>query len=132
MSLLIDVYRRNWAIRFLREARSDLSTAEKTPIAVMSVSLAVMAMRKAQTSVYYSIGDPTYLTPMVNEVLEGQKRVENPAMKFLTDMELIIRSCVNIGERLGKDVAIHDAKMLIGLASKMVSLVTGSKVAEFA
>jgi len=132
MSLLIDEYRKNWAIRFLREAKSDLSTADKTPIQAMSVSFAVMAMRKAQTSVYYSIGDPAYLTPMVKAALEGKTSIENPTMKFLADMELVIQSCINRGERLGKDVAIRNAKTLIGLASKIVSLLTGSKVAEHA
>jgi len=132
VSLLIDEYRKNWAIRFLREAKSDLSTADKTPIPAMSVSFAVMAMRKAQTSVYYSIGDPSYLTPMVNEVLEGKRRIENPAMKFLADMELMIRSCINGGERLGKNIAIRNARTLIDLAAKMVSLITRSGVAEFA
>ena len=132
MSLLIDEYRRSWAIRFLREARSDLSTADKTPIPTMSVSFAIMAMRKAQTSVYYSLGDPSYLTPMVNEILEGKRSVEIPTMKLLADMELMIRSSINSGERLGKDMAIRNAGRLIELASKMVFLVIRSKVAEFA
>jgi hypothetical protein len=128
----MDEYRKNWAVRFLREAESDLSTAEKTPIPVMSVSLAVMAMRKAQTSVYYSIGDPAYLTQMVYESVETKKDIENPTMKFLANMELIIRICVNSSEQLGKDAVIHDARMLIVLASKIVSLMTGSKVSGFA
>jgi len=132
VSLLIDEYRRSWAIRFLREARSDLSTADKTPIPTMSVSFAIMAMRKAQTSVYYSLGDPSYLTPMVNEILEGKRSVEIPTMKLLADMELMIRSSINSGERLGKDMAIRNAGRLIELASKMVFLVIRSKVAEFA
>ena len=132
MSLLMDEYRKNWAIRFLREAESDLSTAEKTPIPVMSISFAVMAMRKAQTSVYYSIGDPAYLTQMVYESVERKKGIDNPTMKFLADMELVIRICVNSGERLGKDAVMHDARMLIVLASKIVSLMTGSKVSGFA
>jgi len=132
VSLLIDEYRKNWAIRFLREAKSDLSTADKTPIPAMSVSFAVMAMRKAQTSVYYSIGDPSYLTPMVNEVLEGKRGIENPTMKLLADMELMIQSCINGGERLGKDIAIRNARTLIDLASKIASLITKGKVVEFA
>lgn len=132
VSLLIDEYRKNWAIRFLREAKSDLSTAGKTPIPAMSVSFAVMAMRKAQTSVYYSIGDPSYVAPIVSEVIEGKRSIENSTLRFLADMELMIRSCINGGERLGKETAIRNAETLIGLASKMVSLVTRSKVAEFA
>ena len=132
MSLLIDEYRKNWAIRFLREARSDLSTADRTPIPAMSISFAIMAMRKAQTSVYYSLGDPTYLTPMVNDALQGRRNIENPTMKFLADMELMIRSCINGGERQGKEAAIRSAKALIELASKTVSMLAGSKAVEFA
>ena len=132
MSLLVDEYRRNWAVRFLREANSDLSTAERTPIPVMSISFSVMAMRKAQTSVYYSLGDPSYLATLVNGNIEGNKAAGDPAMKFLTNLELIIRSCTNKGERLEKDTAINSAKTLIVLASKMVSLMTGLDSGGFA
>ena len=132
MSLLVDEYRRNWAVRFLREANSDLSTAEKTPIQVMSISFSVMAMRKAQTSVYYSLGDPSYLAMLVNGTIEGNKAAEDPTMKFLTNLELIIRSCANQGERLEKNTAINNARTLIGLASKMVSLMTGLDSGGFA
>ena len=132
MSLLIDEYRENWAVRFLREAKSDLSTADKTPIQSISVNFALMAMRKAQTSIYYSIGDPSYLTPMVNEALEGKRNIDNSTMRFLTDMELMIRSCINGGERLGKEVALHNARTLIELVSRIVSLITKGKMVEFA
>ncbi len=132
MSLLMDEYRENWAVRFLREAESDLSTAEKTPIPMMSVSFAVMAMRKAQTSVYYSIGDPAYLTQMVYESVDRKESIQNPTMKFLADMELFIRICVESGERLGKDAVIHAARMLIELVSKIVFLMTGSNISGFA
>jgi hypothetical protein len=129
---LVDEYRRNWAIRFLREARSDLSTADKTPIPAMSTNLAVMAMKKAQTSVYYIMGDPSYLTPLVNTAVEEGSGLENATMKFLVDFELVIRSCVNSGERLGKAAAIKNAKSLIELAAKIVSIMTGIKTVDFA
>lgn len=132
MSLLVDEYRRNWAIRFLREARSDLSTADRTPIPAMSISLAVMAMRKAQTSVYYIIGDPSYLTPLVNNAIDEAVGLENAIMKFLVDFELVIRSCINSGERLGKEAAIQNAKCLIELVAKTVSIMTGIKAVDFA
>ncbi|MCJ7609211.1 hypothetical protein MUP00_06035 [Candidatus Bathyarchaeota archaeon] len=132
MSLLVDEYRRNWAIRFLREARSDLSTADRTPIPAMSISLAVMAMRKAQTSVYYIMGDPSYLTPLVNNAIDEAVGLENAIMKFLVDFELVIRSCINSGERLGKEAAIQNAKCLIELVAKTVSIMTGIKAVDFA
>ena len=132
MSLLVDEYRRNWAVRFLREANSDLSTAERTPIPVVSISFSVMAMRKAQTSVYYSLGDPSYIAKLVNRNIRGNKTVEDAVMRFLTNLELSIRNCTNKGEKLEKNTAINNARTLIELASRMVALMTGLDSGGFA
>ena len=132
MSLLVDEYRRNWAVRFLREANSDLSTAERTPIPVVSISFSVMAMRKAQTSVYYSLGDPSYIAKLVNRNIRGNKTVEDAMMRFLTNLELSIRNCTNKGEKLEKNTAINNARTLIELASRMVALMTGLDSGGFA
>ena len=127
LSLLIDEYRRNWAIRYLREAESDLSTAERTPIDAISVSFAIMAMRKAQTSAYYSIGDPSYLTQMVNEAIEGRSSLQGTSMKLLTDMELFIRFCAERGGALDKENAILKAKALLSVVSRLISLMTNER-----
>ena len=127
LSLLIDEYRRNWAIRYLREAESDLSTAERTPIDAISVSFAIMAMRKAQTSAYYSIGDPSYLTQMVNEAIEVRNIIQGSSMKLLTDMELFIRLCAEKREALDKENAIHKARVLLSVVSRLISLMTNER-----
>ena len=127
LSLLIDEYRRNWAIRYLREAESDLSTAERTPIDAISVSFAIMAMRKAQTSAYYSIGDPSYLTQMVNEAIEVRNTTQGSSMKLLTDMELFIRLCAEKREALDKENAIHKARVLLSVVSRLISLMTNER-----
>jgi len=127
LSLLIDEYRRNWAIRYLREAESDLSTAERTPIDAISVSFAIMAMRKAQTSAYYSIGDPSYLTQMVNEAIEVRNIIQGSSMKLLTDMELFIRLCAEKREALDKENAIHKARVLLSVVKRLISLMTNER-----
>lgn len=123
LSLLIDEYRKNWAIRYLREAESDLSTAERTPVSAISISFAIMAMRKAQTSAYYSLGDPSYLVPMVNDALEGRRAAQGPSLKLLTDVELSIRRCTEMGETLGKANSIRRARALVEIISKLVSII---------
>ena len=127
MSLLIDEYRRNWAIRYLREAESDLSIAERTPIDAISISFAIMAMRKAQTSAYYSLGDPSYLTQMVNEAIEARNSTQASSMKLLTDMELFIRLCAEKREALDKENAIHKARVLLSVVSRLISLMTNQR-----
>ncbi len=122
LSILIDEYRRNWAIRYLREAESDLATAERTPIDTISVSFAIMAMRKAQTSAYYSVGDPSYLSQMVNEAIEERGILHDASMKLLTDMELFIRFCAERGGVLDRENAIAKAKALLSVVSKLISL----------
>lgn len=127
LSLLIDEYRRNWAIRYLREAESDLSTAERTPIDAISVNFAIMAMRKAQTSAYYSIGDPSYLAQMVNEAIEDRSSLHGASMKLFTDMELFIRFCAERGGVLDKENAIVKAKALLSVVSRLISLMTNER-----
>jgi len=127
LSLLIDEYRRNWAIRYLREAESDLCTAERTPIEAISVSFAIMAMRKAQTSAYYSIGDPSYLSQMVNEAIEERGSPHGASMRLLTDMELFIRFCAERGGALDKANAIVKAKALLSVVSRLISLMTNER-----
>lgn len=121
LTLLIDEYRRNWAIRYLREANSDLSTAEKIPIEALSISFALTAMRKAQTAVYYSIGDPSYLAQMVNEAIETKEAVKVPTLKLLCDVELFIRYCAD-RKVPHKAKMIRRAEVLLSVASKLVSM----------
>jgi hypothetical protein len=124
MSLLIDEYRKNWAIRYLREAESDLSTAERTPIEAMSVNFALIAMRKAQTSAYYLIGDPSYLAPLVNETLETRSASPSATMTLLTDIETFIRRCAGKGGSLNKVKTIREARALLKIVSKLITIMT--------
>ena len=72
MSIIVDDYRINWARMYIREAEADLSIAEGSPIP--AVSLALLVMRKSQTAVYYSLGDPEYLASLVRQSIENEKK----------------------------------------------------------
>ncbi len=120
MSLMLDEYRANWAVRYLREADADLWMAEKTPIPALSVSFALMAMRKSQTAIYYGLGDPEYLAPLVEKNLVGENG-KDALMRVLVKIELLIRRDSELAESLEKEAAIEEAKNLISVASDMVS-----------
>jgi hypothetical protein len=125
LGLLVDEYRKNWAIRYLREAEADLYTAEQLPNQVSS-GLAIMAMRKAQTSIYYCLGDPSYLMPIVNSVLESKAASMKPLLRLLTDIEAIIRSySEDIGVAAKSDI-INKARSLLEVASRLASIILKS------
>ena len=50
--MMIDGYRKGWALRYLREAKAELSAAQKMP--TIAPNLILEAMRKAQVAIYYT------------------------------------------------------------------------------
>ena len=63
-------YQKGWAVRYLREARAELIAAEKTPY--MAAGFIMEALSKAQAAIYYSLGDPAFIAPIVQETLQMQ------------------------------------------------------------
>jgi len=57
--LMMDYYRRGWALRYLREAKAELEAARKIPY--MAPSLVLEAIRKARSAIYYSLGEPAFI-----------------------------------------------------------------------
>ncbi len=128
MRFLIDEYQKNWAIRYLREAESDLSTAEKTPILPISVNLAILAMRKMQTAIYYCLGDPSYLAPIVGDALGTGGLSNDSLMRFLIQVEWLIQVRSAKSSVSDKEEALKEAGQLIEMASKMVEGIIGEEL----
>ena len=81
----IDDYRKGWAVRYLREAKAELIAAKKTPY--MATGFMIEALTKAQAAIYYSLGDPTFIIPIVHETLYTKQTVEEPILNFLVEIE---------------------------------------------
>lgn len=123
MSVILDEYRTSWALRYLREAEADLSTAEKTPLPSVSIRLALTAMRKSQTAIYYSLGDPEYLAPIVNQNMTNGKKTKDTLMRILIKMEQTIQRDSRIAESVSKNAVIEEAHNFLKLASEIVDIV---------
>ncbi len=121
MSLILDEYRANWAIRYIREAEADLFTAEKTPIPAVSVSFALLAMRKSQTALYYSLGDPEYLAPLVEKNLTSSN-IKDRFMRTLVQMELLLHRTSASAETLNRNSVIEMTGHFVEIASDMVKI----------
>lgn len=82
---MIDNYRKGWATRYLRESKAELIAAKKTPY--MAAGFIIEALTKAQAAIYYSLGDPTYIVPIVHETMHTKQNVEDPILNFLVEIE---------------------------------------------
>lgn len=81
----MDGYRKGWANRYLREAKAELIAAKKTPY--MAAGFIIEALTKAQAAIYYSLGDPAFIVPIVHETLRTRQHVEEPVLSFLVEIE---------------------------------------------
>ena len=126
----MDEYRRGWALRYLREARTEFVKAEENPIPSVSVSFALVSMKKAQTAIYYSLGDPEQLSFIVSEAMREKERTKNALMLLLVQIEQFIHNNSEMAETLKKDVALREAKQLVDIASGIVELMIGKSTTE--
>jgi len=121
--LLIDEYRKTWALRYLREAKADLAAAETSPIASTRVHLSLLAMRKMQTAIYYSLGDPSSLSFLVATALSEEAKDPDAPLDFLAQVEWLIqiRSVkANVSE---KEDALTEAKQLMKMTLTIVNAI---------
>jgi len=121
---LINGYQKGWALRYLREARAELTAAQKTPY--LASSLILEAVRKAQAAVYYSLGDPASVEVIVHETMRKKQFVEDPVLRCLVEMERTVQ-LVAMTPEADRDKALKQADELIQIASDIVTLFTGEK-----
>ena len=120
----IDSYQKNWALRYIREAKAEITAAQNTPY--MASSLILEGVRKAQAAVYYSLGDPASAELIVHEALEDPQVVEDPVLRFLVEMERTVQ-IVTMTPESERDKAMKEAVELVQMASEIVSLFTGEE-----
>jgi hypothetical protein len=129
---LIDDYRRGWAYRCLREANADFQMAEKIGTEIVAVSLAILAMRKAQMAIYYALGDPIFLDAVVHQIERRKAPTEDHIIRLLTRIERFISVRSEMPESLSKEMALNEARHLIELASELVKFLTNYKADRLA
>lgn len=121
---MMDNHRKGWALRYLREAKAELSAARKMPY--LSLGLILEAVRKAQSAVYFSLGDPSHIRSIVNQTVLGEVVAEDPALRLLVDIEIKVQKMFQTSE-LDRDKAIRLAYNLVNTASDIVKLFTDEK-----
>ena len=122
---LINNYQKGWALRYIREAKAELSAAQKTPY--MAPGLILEAMRKAQAAIYYSLGDPPSIEAIVRETVFKKQLVKEPVLQTLVEIERLVQEVAQIPES-DIDKAMKQADSIVKVASEIVQLLTGEKL----
>lgn len=115
----MDGYRKGWASRYLREAKAELTAAKKTPY--MAAGFIIEALTKAQAAIYYSLGDPAFIVPIVHETLRTRQNVEEPILNFLVEIEKALQQ---LAQNPKLCLIIHSR----GTTSQIVSLLPSYKI----
>jgi len=123
--MLISDYQKGWALRYLREAKAELTAAQKAPY--LAPSLIFEAMRKAQVAIYYSLGEPAFVEGIVHETIRKKQFIEDPILKCLVEIELSVQQLIQMPEATHEDT-MERASGIIQIASDIVELFTNETV----
>jgi hypothetical protein len=120
----MDIYRKGWALRYLREAKAELEAARKIPY--MAPSLLLEAIRKARSAIYYSLGEPAFIEILLrNEV--GKTHASNDSiLRFLVEIEGAVQQLTQL-EEINGEAVMQQADTLVQIASDIVETLTDER-----
>ena len=125
--LMMDYYRRGWALRYLREAKAELEAARKIPY--MAPSLVLEAIRKARSAIYYSLGEPAFIEILLREEGLKPQQAKDSVLRFLIEIEGIVQQLAQL-EEVNEEAMMKQADTLIQIATDIVETFTEEKVAD--
>ena len=118
----MDGYRKGWASRYLREAKAELTAARNTPY--MASGFMMEAISKAQAAIYYSLGDPVFIVPIIHETLHSQQHVEEPVLNFLVEIEKVLQQLAQ-NPKVDNETIMEQVNDIIDFTSEIVELFGG-------
>ncbi len=125
--LMMDDYRRDWALRYLREAKAELEAARKMPY--IAPSLLLEAIRKARNAIHYSLGEPAFIGNIIKDATEKTQTISDPVLRCLVGIEETVQQLTQLRQTDG-ETAMKQTDNLIQLASDIVETLTGEKVKD--
>ena len=115
----INGYRKGWAVRYLREAKAELIAARKTPY--MATGFIMEALSKAQAAIYYSLGDPAFIAPIIQEIAQTQNNGEEPILSFLVEIEQTIQQLTQ-NPKVDTEKTMEHVNDILEFTSEIVEL----------
>jgi hypothetical protein len=120
-NLMIDEYRKGWALRYLREAKAELEAARKIPY--MAPSLVLESIRKARNAIYYSLGEPAFIEVLIREEARKAKPTNDSILRFLIEIEEIVQQLAQL-EEVNGEAMMKQADTLVQIATHIVETLT--------
>jgi hypothetical protein len=80
-------------------------------------------MKKLQTVIYYALGDPAYLAPLVAQSIKQKVRAQDPILRFLLQIEWLIQIHKVVGLD-NHDKALLNASHLLHYVTQIVREIT--------
>jgi len=117
--IVIDDYRKGWALRYLREAKVELTAARKAP--KMGSSLMINAMKKAQAAIYHGLGDPALIEDIIQQKISEGNSVDEPILRCLVEIERSIQQVAGLPNPLDER-SLRLAEDVVSTASEIVNL----------
>lgn len=114
---MMDIYRKGWALRYLREAKAELEAARKIPY--MAPSLLLEAIRKARSAIYYSLGEPAFIEVLLRDEVAKAQTSNDSVLRFLTGIEGAVQQLTQL-EEINGDAVMQQADTLVQIASDIV------------
>jgi hypothetical protein len=118
--VMMDDYRKGWALRYIREAEDELKASKK---ATYPSSLMMDAARKAQAAVYYSLGDAASVENLVNEAVDNAEGMENPVLRCLVEIERTLQQLEKMPESANDEV-FKETDEIVRIAAGIVNILT--------
>ncbi len=125
---MMDVYRKGWALRYLREAKAELEAARKIPY--MAPSLVLEAIRKARNAIYYSLGEPAFIEILIREEVAKNSSTNDSVLRFLIGIETIVQQISQL-EEVNGDAIMKQADSIVDTATDIVETLTQEKFESF-
>ena len=125
---MMDMYRKGWALRYLREAKAELEAARKIPY--MAPSLVVEAIRKARNAICYSLGEPAFIEILIREEVAKNPASNDSVLRFLMEVETIVQQLSQV-EEVNGDVMMKQADSIVDIATDIVETLTQEKLDTF-
>jgi len=118
--VVLDDYRKGWALRYIREARDELEASRRTS---SPLNLIVDAARKAQAAIYFSLGDPSSIEALVSEASDEADTSESSVLRCLVEIERTLQRIESLSVSSDKE-AMEEADGIVRIAAEIVELVT--------
>ncbi len=115
---MMDIYRKGWALRYLREAKAELEAARKIPY--MAPSRLLEAIRKARSAIYYSLGEPAFIEILLRDEVTKAQVSNDSILRFLTDIEGAVQQLTQL-EEINGEAVMQQANTLVQIASDIVA-----------